>query len=244
MALLTAGLALLRRSRRAGCPRTPRPHRCPGGRGPDRRSFNDPVGTCSSSSAHQPHPAERPAVDVLPVAARRRRRSRARPARSYVATVGRPRPPTRSPAGEGLGAGLRGLRPSRAPTAARSRLRATSAPAEMTTTSSTTFDAYKPLIVGKARVGQTVRVETDPDDYDETTTLAYQWMIGGKPAKKGTSDHLQAQEEVPRPRPQRAGHRLRARLRDRDRDLAPDQDQALTRAAPLSMSVPPACLEA
>ena len=48
------------------------------------------------------------------------------------------------------------------------------------------FDAYKPLITGKARVGQTVQVETDPDDYDETTTLVYQWMLGGKPAKKGT----------------------------------------------------------
>ena len=50
-----------------------------------------------------------------------------------------------------------------------------------------TFDAYKPLITGKVRAGQVVQVETDPEDYDETTTLAYQWLLGGKPAKKGTS---------------------------------------------------------
>lgn len=50
-----------------------------------------------------------------------------------------------------------------------------------------TFDAYKPVIVGKPRVGQTVKVTTDEDDYSEDTTLVYQWLLGGQPAKKGTA---------------------------------------------------------
>ena len=59
------------------------------------------------------------------------------------------------------------------------------------------FDADRPVVVGKARVGRTVRVR--PDDYPAGTALAVQWMVNGAKLKGATSTSCTCASRWPAP---------------------------------------------
>lgn len=56
------------------------------------------------------------------------------------------------------------------------------------------FDAGRPDIRGRARVGRTVRV--DPDAYPAGTTLAVRWLVGGQPVRGATSTTLKLKRKL------------------------------------------------